>query len=69
MNEENKRQARGEEVTAAVQEVAEIRGGEVRRALRRMKSREAVASDENHVLVTVAGRPKLASGFHKHAQW
>lgn len=47
----------GEEVSAAVREVAEIRGGEERRALRWMESREAANSRRS-----LAG---LASGFHE----
>lgn len=46
MNEENKREQRVEEVTAGVQEVANISKSEVRRALKRMKSGKAVGPDD-----------------------
>lgn len=64
-NEQNKRQARREEVIAAVQDAAEACGGKERRPLRRMKSREAVASGDS----PVAGRPKSASGSRTRARW
>lgn len=52
----------GEEVTAALQEVAEIRGGAVRRALTEDEEQSGCRSlMRTHVLLTAAGRPELAS--------
>ena len=45
MNVENERERRVEEVIVVHQEVAKISKGEVRRALKRMKSRKAVGPD------------------------
>ena len=46
MNEVNERERRVEEVTFVDQEVAKISKDEVRRALNRMKSGEAVGPDD-----------------------
>ncbi|MCJ8736375.1 hypothetical protein PDJAM_G00257640 [Pangasius djambal] len=46
MNEENEREKRVEEVTSVEQKVDKIRKDEVRKALKRMKSRKAVGPDD-----------------------
>lgn len=60
-----------QEVTAALREAAEIRGGAARRALTEEdeEQRGCRSLMRTHVLVTVAGRPELASGFRERAQW